>query len=154
VLVSFDTKFVGVSDQMAVPFKVTSRIDEDRKRIVFKVAGYVDSEALIDTWIETYASLAEPWTYDRLFDYRRADGLVDFGALERFSKWWHERLGNRTYTSKVAVVVNNSLDEVRVHTVATLFPYDLRESFMSIHDAEAWLDQALKINMDSLPKAG
>ncbi len=127
---------------MTVPFKVTSRIDEDRKRIVFKIAGYIDSDALIANWIDTYASLAEPWAYDRLFDYRRADGLVDFGALEQFSAWWHDRLGNRTYASKVAVVVNNPLDQVRVNTVAALFPYDRREAFMSIHEAENWLDKA------------
>ncbi len=126
---------------MTAPFKVMSRIDEDRKRIVFKVAGYIDSEALIDSWIETYASLAEPWAYDRLFDYRRADGLVDFDAIIRFATWWHDRLNGRSYASKVAIVVTNTLDEVRVHTVAALFPYDRREAFMSIHDAEAWLDQ-------------
>ncbi len=127
---------------MTVPFKVTSRIDEDRKRIVFKIAGYIDSDALIDSWIDTYASLAEPWAYDRLFDYRRADGLVDFDAINRLSKWWHDRLNGRTYASKVAVVVNNSLDEVRVNTVAPLFPYDRREAFLSIRDAERWLDEA------------
>lgn len=129
---------------MTVPFKVTSRIDEDGKRIVFKIAGYIDSEALIDSWIETYASLAEPWTYDRLFDYRRADGLVDFDTMIRLSNWWHERLSGRTYTSKIAVVVNNPLDEARVHTIAKLFPYEQREAFLSIHDAETWLDQTSK----------
>jgi len=135
---------------MTVPFKVTSRIDEDKKRIVFKVAGYIDSDALMASWIETYASLAEPWAYDRLFDYRRADGLVDFDALTQFSGWWHERVGHRAYASKVAVVVNNPLDGARVHVVAKLFPYEQRESFTAIHDAEAWLDQALKIDMDSV----
>ena len=127
---------------MTTPFKVTSRIDEDRKRIVFKIAGYIDSEALIDSWIETYASLAEPWTYDRLFDYRRADGLVDFDTVKRLATWWHDRLGGRAYESKVAVVVNNALDEVRVQTIATMFPYDRRESFLLIREAERWLDNA------------
>ena len=128
---------------MAAPFKATSRIDEDRKRIVFKIAGHIDSNALIDSWIEVYASLAEPWAYDRLFDYRRAEGLVDFDAIIRLADWWHERLDGRTYTSNVAVVVNNSLDEVRVNTVAKLFPYDRREAFVTIHDAERWLEQSV-----------
>ena len=125
---------------MPVRFHVTSQVDEDNKRIVFKISGQVDSDLLIAKWQELYASIAEPWTYDRLFDYRRAEGLVDFDVVIRFAAWWQELVGDRIYESKVAVIVNNPLDLARVHTVANLFPMDRRESFTCIDDALNWLN--------------
>ena len=125
---------------MPARFHVTHQVDEDNKRILFKISGHVDSDALIKKWQETYASIAEPWTYDRLFDYRRAEGLVDFDVVVRYAAWWHELVGDRHYESKVAVIVNNPLDLARVHVVANLFPMDRRESFTCIDDALNWLN--------------
>jgi hypothetical protein len=125
---------------MARRFHARAQIDEDRHRIVFVIAGDIDSRALIDHFIEIYAGLAEPWTYDRLFDYRRAEGLVDFDEITRLAAWWQERVGNRDYSTRCAVVVNNALDHARVQVVSTLFPREIREAFTTLDEALEWLD--------------
>ncbi len=124
---------------MRSAFHVTSQIDDDNRRIVFKMAGEIDSDLLIDKWIEAYSTLAEPWLYNRLFDYRRAHGLVEYEAITRFAEWWAVRVGKIIYSSKVAVIVNNPLDLARVNVVANLFPMDIRQSFESLDDALEWL---------------
>ncbi|ESQ89831.1 hypothetical protein ABAC460_11045 [Asticcacaulis sp. AC460] len=125
---------------MARRFHVRAQIDEDRHRIVFVIAGEIDSRVLIDYFIDVYAGLAEPWAYERLFDYRRAEGLVDFDEITRLAAWWQDRVGNRDYSSRVAVVVNNPLDHARVHVVSALFPREIREAFTTVDEAMEWLD--------------
>lgn len=122
-------------------FRISARVDEDQHLIVFNISGDIDSKALIDKWIETYAGLEKPWQYDRLLDYRRADGLVDVNELERFAVWWEDRTLGVNYSLKAAIIVNNPLDARRVHTVDGLFPHDIRESFGSLDDALTWLHE-------------
>ena len=125
---------------MSSGFQVRVRTEEDKKLLVFRISGTIDSPRLIDTWIETYTGMAKPWEYNRIFDYRRSDGIVEFTDLERFSAWWQVKTGGVDYASKVAVVVNNPLDEVRVHLVAKLFPNDERASFYTYDEALQWLE--------------
>ena len=122
-------------------FRISARIDEDQNLIVFNISGDIDSKALVDKWIETYASLEEPWLYNRLLDYRRADGLVDVNELKRFAVWWEGRTQGINYSLKAAIIVNNPLDARRVHTVDVLFPSDIRKSFDSLDDALTWLQE-------------
>ena len=126
---------------MARGFRISARVDESQHLIVFNISGDIDSQALVDKWIETYAGLEKPWLYDRLLDYRRADGLVDVNELERFAVWWEARTRGVKYSLKAAIIVNNPLDARRVHTVDGLFPHDIRESFGSLDDALTWLQE-------------
>ncbi|MDI7774811.1 hypothetical protein [Asticcacaulis sp. EMRT-3] len=127
---------------MASGFHVSARIDEDERLIVFRMSGLIDSRILIDRWIDTYSGLAEPWLYNRLLDYRRSEGIVEFDEIIRFAHWWDERTAGVDYTSKVAVIVNNSLDLVRVNVVSRQFPRDIRKSFMTLDEGLSWLGEA------------
>jgi len=120
-------------------FHVGSRVEIDRNLIVFTMTGEIDTPALVNQWIQIYSEIAEPWRYDRLFDYRRADGIVDYDELGRFAAWWEERTRGIDYISKVAVVVNNALDAARVSTVRHLYPRDIRQAFMTLDEALDWL---------------
>ena len=120
-------------------FRISTRIHEDERLIVFNISGDIDNKALVDKWIETYASLAEPWLYNRLLDYRRSEGLVDVDELARFAVWWDDRTCGVDYSLKVAIIVNNPLDAKRIHVVDRMFPRDIRESFGSLDDALTWL---------------
>lgn len=120
-------------------FHVSATIDEDGNLIIFRIIGHIDSPRLINKWIETYSEIAEPWRYQRLFDYRRSEGIVEFEDLLRFAAWWQDRTQGVDYLSKVAVIVNNPLDQVRVNVVANLFPRDIRQSFTTLDEALGWL---------------
>ncbi len=122
-------------------FQVAGRIEPDNRRIVFSIRGDIDSRVLIDRYIEIYGEVADPWTYDRVFDYRRADGLVERDDVARIAAWWARRIPADCPQTKVAVIVNNALDLARARSVSDLFPKDVRQTFLSIDDALSWFGQ-------------
>ncbi len=125
---------------MAMGFQVTGRVEPQTRRIVFSIRGAIDSRVMVDRYIEIYAGIDRPWTYDRVFDYRRADGMVEIHDIERMAQWWNARLPAEAPGTRVAVIVNNPLDLVRARTVGNLFPKDERRTFASLDDALSWLD--------------
>jgi len=123
-------------------FQLSATIDEGKSLIIFRIVGEIDSPRLIDKWIETYNSLAEPWRYSRLSDFRRSSGIVEFDDLARFDTWWRERTQGKEHVSKIAIIVNNPLDQVRINVAAKLSPQDIRKSFTNLDEALDWLSSA------------
>ncbi len=126
---------------MSRPFRVGAQVDQDRKLITFTMAGEIDTQVMCEHWKAVYQRVEMPWTYRRLFDYRRAEGMVEFDELSRFADWWRAFTSGADYSTKVAVIVNNALDKARVHTANALFPGDRRESFTAVDEALDWLDR-------------
>ncbi len=122
-------------------FQVTGRVDADARRIVFSARGEIDSRVLMDRIIEIYSGIAEPWTYDRVFDYRRSDGLIEFVDVERLAAWWAAHIDPDCAPTKVAVIVNNPLDLARARSAGPLFPKDQVQSFLSLDEALRWLEE-------------
>ena len=122
-------------------FQVAGRVEPETQRIVFSIRGQIDSRVLIDRYIEIYSGIAAPWTYDRVFDYRRSDGLVEHVDVERIARWWADHIDPDCPRTRVAVIVNNPLDLLRARGVADLFPGEERRTFLSIDDALSWLDE-------------
>jgi hypothetical protein len=127
---------------MAQGFQVTGRAEPDRRRIVFSIRGHIDSRVMIDRFIEIYSGVDSPWTYDRVFDYRRSDGLVEYPDVLRLADWWAGYIDPDCGRRRVAVIVNNPLDLVRARATGGLFPKDEVQSFLSLDDALSWLDEA------------
>ena len=127
---------------MSRGFHISVQMDEAQKLIVFRMTGEIDSHALVEKWIAVYSEIAEPWRYNRLFDYRRAQGIVEYDQIERFAAWWDRRTHGVDYLGKVAVIVNNPLDLARVNTVAPQFPRDIRRAFMTLDEGLSWLTEA------------
>jgi len=122
-------------------FHVSAQVQEDDRLIIFRITGDIDSHALIEKWIAIYSEIAEPWTYNRLFDYRRAEGIVEYDQIARFAIWWDQRTHGVDYLGKVAIIVNNPLDLARVNTVSTQFPRDIRRAFMTLDEGLNWLNE-------------
>ena len=125
-------------------FQVTGRVEPDTHRIVFSIRGQIDSHVLVDRYIEIYSAIDAPWTYDRVFDYRRSDGIVEYADIDRIAGWWAEHIAPDSPRTRVAIIVNNSLDLARARGVSDQFPKDDRQSFLSLDDALSWLDEGRK----------
>jgi hypothetical protein len=123
-------------------FHVSAHIHDDDRLIIFRMTGEIDSHALVEKWIAAYSELAEPWRYNRLFDYRRASGIVDYDQIARFAAWWDQRTHGVDYLGKVAIIVNNPLDLARVSTVSPYFPRDIRRAFMTLDEGLNWLAES------------
>jgi len=127
---------------MSRGFHISVQMDEAQKLILFRMTGEIDSHSLVEKWIAVYSEIAEPWRYNRLFDYRRAQGIVEYDQIARFAAWWDQRTHGVDYHGKVAVIVNNPLDLARVNTVASHFPRDVRRAFMTLDEGLSWLSEA------------
>lgn len=123
---------------MPADFRVSAQVDEDKKLVTFKMSGVIDSATLIDVWISFYASLHQPWSYDRLFDYRRSEGVVDYDEVLRLAQWWRDHTPG-SYHARVAVIVNNPFDQARVSVISELFPNETRQAFTGLGEALEWL---------------
>ena len=110
-------------------FQVAGRVEPDARRIVFSIRGQIDSRVLIDRFIEIYSDIEASWTYDRVFDYRRSDGLVEISDVERIAQWWAGHIDPDCAVTRVAVIVNNPLDLLRARGVSKLFPREERQTF-------------------------
>jgi len=122
-------------------FQVAGRVEPETRRIVFSIRGQIDSRLLIDRYIEIYSGIDAPWTYDRVFDYRRSDGIVEHVDIARMAQWWAEHIDPACGVTRVAVIVNNPLDLLRARGVGEQFPKDDRQTFLSLDDALSWLDE-------------
>lgn len=122
-------------------FQVAGRVEPGMRRIVFSIRGQIDSRVLVDRYIEIYSGIEAPWTYDRVFDYRRSDGIVEFADVERIAQWWAAHIAPDAPVTKVAIIVNNPLDLLRARGAGDLFPKDERRTFPSLDDALSWLGE-------------
>ena len=123
------------------PYQFKYHVDETRRLIVFRVAGSIPSAVLIDSFIAAYRSIADPWRYDRLIDYRRYTGLTDFADIETFAERNGEINGGQPPQYKVAVVSSDAFEQARPATTRHLFAEDIR-TFSSMDDALDWLSGA------------
>jgi hypothetical protein len=114
-------------------------VDKDRNILIFRVIGAMPSAEVVEALFAGYATVEAPWTYNRLMDFRRFEGLVDFADVERISTRWAEMIRECDYQSKVAVVSHDALDKVRVPTASPLFPRETLCHFSDYHEAMAWL---------------
>jgi hypothetical protein len=115
-------------------------IDPDRKLMTFRVVGEIDSARLTDLIIEGYKANRSAWTYRRIFDYRRATGLYDYGEVERLLVWWHGETAGMDICNKVAVITNEVLFEVRARVFDEAYTHGQIETFDRTFKALEWLD--------------
>ena len=67
-------------------YRFRYHIDEARRLIVFRVTGDVPSAVLNDKFIAAYRKIPDSARYDRLIDYRRYTGYIEFPDMEDFAR--------------------------------------------------------------------
>ena len=117
-------------------FKYT--VDEARRLIIFRVAGDIPSARLNEEYIAAYRNIPEHWRYNRLVDYRRYTGFLEFTDLEDFAEKIDDLSHDQSRMYKVAIVTSDALEQARISTFRHLFPEDLR-AFASMDNALDWL---------------
>lgn len=113
-------------------------IDEARRLIIFRVTGDVPSTVLNDKFVAAYRKIPDSARYDRLVDYRRYTGYLEFPDLEDFSR--KMAYINRDHPSqyRVAIVTKDAFEQARLATLQGLFSEEM-QAFSSMDDALDWL---------------
>ena len=113
--------------------------DHDRKIIIFRVIGPMPSVEFAERLFETYEAMEAPWTYSRIMDFRRFEGLVDFAVVEDIARRWAALCAGRMIHSRVAVISLDALDRARVPAASPMFPNETICHFSDYHEAMAWI---------------
>ena len=113
-----------------------------RRILIVRVIGPMPSAHFSDRLFSAYDTIDEPWTWNRLIDFRRFEGVIDFEDVEAIAQKWSAMIEGKTFGSRVAFVSLDPLDKVRVPTTSPLFPKDTVVHFTDYHEAMGWLSAA------------
>ncbi|WAC48643.1 hypothetical protein OVA03_01535 [Asticcacaulis sp. SL142] len=126
---------------MAIRSRITVRLDEDRKIIVFRVLGDVDGAEIVDTLMKTYAVLNEPWHYHLVLDISRHDGLMHVSHIDDLRQRWQALAGDYHNTVRGAIITHNPVSFARIGNVRTSFKNKNIYTFREFKDGMAWVEK-------------
>jgi hypothetical protein len=127
------------------PYRFKVFVDHERRVLTVRVIGLMPSAEFVDRLFEAYGRIDQPWTYNRIMDFRRFDGQISEDYIEEMGRRWHAIVPPGTARSKLAVVSCNPLDKARVPSVSPLVPSRAICHFSDFHSAVRWIlspDQA------------
>jgi len=114
-------------------------IDRDNRVLVIRVIGDMAHAEVTDRLFEVYEALGDPWTYARIIDMRRFEGVLTIADIEDVAARWAKLTEGQIYQSKYAVVSTDPLEKARVPAASPLFPNDIMCQFNDYHEALAWV---------------
>ncbi len=113
--------------------------DHDRKIMIFRVIGPMPGEEFVERLFESYATVEAPWSFHRVMDFRRFEGLVDYAFIEEIARRWSALCAGRGVRTKVALLSADPLDKARITAAAPMFPNETILYFTDYQEAMAWI---------------
>lgn len=121
------------------PYRFKVFVDHERRVLTVRVIGLMPSAEFVDRLFEAYGRIDQPWTYNRIMDFRRFDGQISADYIEEMGRRWHAMVPPNTPRSKLAVVSCNPIDETRVPSVSPSVPSRAICHFSDFHSAVRWI---------------
>lgn len=113
--------------------------DPEKRLIIVRPIGDMPGTEFVDRLFEAYKPIDRPWTYRRLNDFRRYEGVLSKADLTAMSARWAELTGDRDFETFVAVVSHDHYVKQRMPKVSSQFPNETICLFTGYHDAIGWL---------------
>lgn len=124
---------------MSSKYRLSLWLDDATNIIVGRVVGPMPSRELCRGFLAAYEKIDRPWRYNRLIDYRKFTGSIDYSEIETFAHIWAGWLKDDPVHTKVAFVTHDAMELVRTQTFRHLFPYDQVQSFDTADQALDWI---------------
>lgn len=105
--------------------------------MIARVIGPMPSSVVTTEFMMAYRKIDQVWDYNRIIDYRKFTGTIDYEDAQDFVRQWQEMAGSATYSSKVAFVTDDALELARATTYDHMTPDRVR-SFNTIDQALDW----------------
>jgi len=125
---------------------ISVEIHPESHFVLFKLQGVVYGRQLLDVTERTYASLTEPWRYNRLFDIRQFINVLQFDEFAALAEQW-PKLAGRVQPLKIAVVTEDPVRIARADTFGRVLPNIEVRTFGAMEMAEAWLAEAAAVKV-------
>ena len=120
-------------------YRLNFIVDEAAKLVIIRPIGDMPAMEFVEQVFARYSTMAEPWNWRRVNDFRRFEGFLDQAALTEIARRWAELTQGITYTARVAVVTIDPLDHIRLPAVSPQFPNEIICVFSDYHEAVGWL---------------
>ncbi|MFT4075133.1 MAG: hypothetical protein QM647_06335 [Asticcacaulis sp.] len=124
---------------ISLPCRLDFFVDAVRRIIIYRPIGPMPGALYIATLFEAYRKVEAPWTYRRLADLRRYEGLLTQEDIEEAAVLWADITHGQSYHSHVAVVSLDAWDQVRIPAASKHFPNETICMFTDYHEAMGWL---------------
>jgi len=112
---------------------------DKEKLITIRVIGDMSSVDFIRNLFGHLDSVAEPWTYNRIMDFRRFTAVLSADEIEEMGRAWTEHVPADAPRTKLAVVSKDVPENSDEPTVSPTAPSRVVCHFSKYHDALQWV---------------
>jgi hypothetical protein len=128
---------------MSEDFELKFDEDENKRRVRILVSGALHSSDYIDAQIRRLEAQPRLLSYDRLADISLCTGHVAYEDVIRYGDYWKSVKHLMLRDIRVAVVTDNPLTIARLPMSNLSYPRQVMKAFMTVAEADAWLDQGI-----------
>ncbi len=119
-------------------YRFTFYVDTDNRVLVVRLIGAMPANEFLNQLFDAYATVSEPWTYNRIMDFRRFRGLLSSADIAEMGRRWMEMAPPDCKRTRLAIVGSGLDTPKSVATVSPEVPNRLVCHFNDYHDARDW----------------
>ena len=119
-------------------YRFNFHVDTDNRVLIVRLIGAMPASEFLNQLFESYATVAEPWTYNRIMDFRRFRGLLSSGDIADMGRRWMAMVPDDCKRTRLAIVGSGLDTPKSVATVSPEVPNRLVCHFSDYHRARDW----------------
>jgi hypothetical protein len=119
---------------------ISIEINDHAHFITFRLSGVLYGNDLLDITEKVYATLDEPWRYNRLYDIRAFINVLQFQDFVDLAEQW-PRLAGRQQPIRFAIVTEDAIRVARTQAYGPILPNITAKPFSNLADAISWLTE-------------
>ncbi len=113
-------------------------VDTDNRVLVVRLIGAMPAHEFLNQLFESYGTVPEPWTYNRIMDFRRFRGLLSSADIAEMGRRWMAMVPADCKRTRLAIVGSGMDTPKSVATVSPEVPNRLVCHFSDYHQARDW----------------
>lgn len=113
-------------------------VDADHRVLVVRLIGAMPAHEFLNRLFEAYDTVAEPWTYNRIMDFRRFRGLLSSADIAEMGRRWMAMAPPDCPRTRLAIVGSGMTDDAGGPAVCPNVPNRLVCHFSDYHLARDW----------------
>lgn len=119
-------------------YRFNFHVDADNRVLVVRLIGAMPACEFLTRLFEAYATVAEPWTYNRIMDFRRFRGLLSSADIAEMGRRWMAMVPDDCKRTRLAIVGGGFDTRRSMPAVSPQVPNRLVCHFSDYHEARDW----------------
>ena len=114
-------------------------VDAEQRVLVVRLIGAMPAHEFLNRLFEAYDTVAEPWTYNRIMDFRRFRGLLSSADIAEMGRRWMAMVPSDCKRTRLAIVGSGLDRDIGGPAVCPNVPNRLVCHFSDYHLARDWV---------------